>query len=272
MNQASTLVYAVSRVDGVLVNIPTPLDIEPGLLRRGRGEMNELAFITSNETSNLYLNGRLLLNVAASERLNRIGGTSICMNLFDDESEEYQIQIASLRSSFTAQGREGTFNSNTSGPEVYGCALSEGDDSILGGNVLDVWSLIDVVVPDVPEWSLGYLFHRVRDSWSVLSIRAGGRFGNLAVLWPRVNGEWEDETVARIPEGVLNLSPGDRNSLEFESSPHGTYLRVNGIEVLYLAPDQLPRRRGWMQLCTGMVASEPEEYTIPFSNLWAWTQ
>ena len=240
-------------------------------LRAGAGQKNELVFRTSSDGTILRLNDKIVLEVPGTN-LRRIRGWSqVCVGFHFDEATAYSIDYSDLRTRFTREGVSGSLKTAAMDDDLIGCANFSFENSLFSDDAIDSWVLLDFGVPRASKWSLGFQYHAVNEgsSRAVVIITDGG---DVTVHTSGLTGDFSHRTLGFIRVGLLKIGPGNPNILEFETTMDGSWLRLNGEKVLDVPVTEQFRRRGISRLCVRWVADETSPYTVPYSNLWAWTQ
>ena len=251
------------RSRGVYEHGPITTRIPTGVLKQRAGQVNELAFRTSSGGTYLRLNDVVVINVPAAELHRLRGWSTVCVGLNADETQRYSIKYTNLRTRFF---REGVSGSLTHRDDQF-CPSRLSNPAFLASNATNVWAILDFVVPDVDEWTLGFVYHDDAASSSNTYVqrlidRNYATHRLIAEFWPEF---------AAIESNFPRLVPGEVYTIEFETSDGGTTLRLDGDPVLVVAGSELIRRRGSASLCVGFSWFD-DPYTLRYSNLWAWTQ
>ena len=152
-----------------------------------------------------------------------------------------------------------------------GCANSRYETSVISHSTVDSAAFLRFQVPDVGEWSLGFLYHDPRgggETSAVTFIYGYGPRDVRARHWVRDGGEFlHDPPTKEIPRGTLKTGPGEMNELVFRTTSSGSFLRLNDEIVIEVPTSQLVRRVGTSRVCVGFHSNEDEPYSIQFEDL-----
>ena len=150
-----------------------------------------------------------------------------------------------------------------------GCASSRYDPTIISDDTIDSAAFLRFEVPNVREWSIGFLYHENdEDSFSSTLIWSDGPNDVFARHWTRRNGVKVDDLPSeRIGRNVLKTGSGQWNELSFRTTSSGSFLRLNDESAIEVPATQLSRRFGWSQLCVGFHSSENDPYSIRYRDL-----
>ena len=152
-----------------------------------------------------------------------------------------------------------------------GCANSRYETSVISHSTVDSAAFLRFQVPDVGEWSLGFLYHDPRgggETSAVTFIYGYGPRDVRARHWVRDGGEFlHDPPTKEIPRGTLKTGPGEMNELVFRTTSSGSFLRLNDEIVIEVPTSQLVRRVGTSRLCVGFHSEEVEPYSIRYEDL-----
>ena len=154
--------------------------------------------------------------------------------------------------------------------DSIGCSQNSHDATVISGDTIDSAAFLRFEVPDVREWSIGFLYHdpAERSTDSATLIWSDGPGDVYARHWTRQSGEEVHEPSSeRIGRNVLKTGSGQWNELSFRTTSRGTFLRLNDASAIEVPATQLSRRIGWSQLCVGFHSSENDPYSIRYRDL-----
>lgn len=257
-----------TRQKGVTVHDPPNERIDPGVIRSGRGQFNELSFRTTSRGSSVRLNDETVLEVPASQLSRSSGRSRLCVGFHSNEDEPYSIRYRDLRTRFKREGVSGSLTHDGVDDGKVGCPKYRSEGAYIERYAADSWFVLDFTVPYVEKWSFGIIHHfgvDRRNSRTYISSNGSLRYAHHTTY---DNGEFSDGPEQYIP--VHQLTPGATVRLEFETTNLGNSLYLDGSKILSVSSLDLTRRNGSASLCTGLIIGETEPYTIYFSNFWAW--
>ena len=252
--------------NGEDVHDPPSKRVHRRLLNTGPGEVNELAFRTSPNGSFLRLNDEIVIEVPVVQLVRRNGWSKVCVGFHSDEDEQYSVRYQDLRTRFVREGAYGTLTHNGLEIDAITCPTI-GENAYIARSVTDSWAIFDFTVPAVDKWSIGLVYHGISGYNSRTMIQRNGQ-ARYADHSTYIDGEFTDG-----PDKYLGASKFKRgwNTLEFETTAYGSWLRLNGEKVLDVHGSDLTRRVGSTKLCIELYVNEADIYTIEYSNLWAWS-
>lgn len=165
-------------------------------------------------------------------------------------------------------GPSGTLVHNPDDGKI-GCSRNRYSASVISDDAIDSAGFVRFEVPSAQKWSIGFIYHAVvGDSDSVTIIWNDGTNGIYARHWVRRDGvNVYEPPSARIPGNVIKSGFGQWNELSFRTSAGGSYLRLNGENVIEVPASQLIRRYGRSQLCVGFHSHEDSPYSIRYRDL-----
>ena len=268
---ASNYIFARhwTRQKGVAVHEPPNEWIDPGILRSGGGQFNELSFRTTSRGSSVRLNDETVLEVPASQ-LNRSSGRSrLCVGFHSEEDEPYSIRYRDLRTRFAREGVSGSLTHDGVDDGKVECPTYRSADAYIERYATDSWFVLDFIVPHVERWSFGIIYHGVEGRSSISYISSNG-FSHYSHHASYGDGEFSDRLSQFIASN--RLSAGEKVRLEFETTSLGSSMYLNGSMILDVPVGNLTRRIGSTRLCTGLVNTESDRYSIRFTDLWAWAE
>ena len=238
-----------------------------GTLKTGRGELNELVFRTSSSGSFLRLNNEIVIEVPTSQLVRKYGWSTLCVGFHSEEDEPYSIRYKDLRTRFAKEGVSGSLTHNGLEEDSITCP-ARSENAYIARSAIDSWVILDFTVPSVEEWSIGLVYHWRSGSNSRAQIVRNGRTGYTRHSTV-ADGVFDDTPDRHLSASKFNRG---RNTLEFETTVNGSWLRLNGEKVLDVPALLLTRRVGSAELCIELIVDENEIYTIEYSDLWAWTE
>ena len=153
-----------------------------------------------------------------------------------------------------------------------GCSRNRNSATVISDATIDSAAFVRFEVPDVREWSIGFVYHDPLDtdgdSDTVTYIWSNGPNSVYAGHWVRSNGEYVHQPPSeRIQSHNLKTWRGGWNELSFRTSSDGSFLRLNDETVIEVPASQLIRRFGWSQLCIGFIIGEDDPYSIRYQDL-----
>lgn len=256
------------RDNGQFIHEKLNLRIDAPPLRVG---LNELSFRTSSLGSFLRLNDHTVIEVPAWQLVRRNGSSELCVGFHSEEDELYTIKYSDLRTRFVREGVSGSLVQRGSVEVGLECPTNALDLAHFADFAEDAWVVFDMIIPDVERWSLGFVYNddTSRNSRTLIS----GSDWYIATHHNYDDGRWVDSVSSSVPEHLIKKGggAGDRIRLEFETTSRGSSLFLNGENVLSVAGSQITRLPSSIKLCTHIYSHEPDGYTIPFFDLWAWT-
>lgn len=253
------------RRNGEDVHDPPTQSIPRGTLKTGRGELNELVFRTSSNGSFLRLNDEIVIEVPASQLIRRIGWSLLCIGFHSEEDERYSIRYEDLRTRFVREGASGSLTHNGLKPDEITCPAS-GENAYISRSVTDSWVILDFTIPAVQKWSIGIVHHGISGFNSRTTIHRNGS-SRYAEHTTYRDGDFSDGPSEYL---VPSKFKSGQNTIEFETTADGNWLRLNGEKVLDVHRTDLTRRGGTTRLCIELYVNEEAIYTIEYSDLWAW--
>ena len=266
---ASNYIFARhwTRQKGVAVHEPPNEWIDPGILRSGRGQFNELSFRTTSRGSSLRLNDEFVLEVPASQLSRSSGRSRLCVGFHSEEDEPYSIRYRDLRTRFARAGVSGSLTHDGVDDGKVECPTYRSADAYIERYATDSWFVLDFIVPHVERWSFGIIYHGVEGRSSISYISSNG-FSHYSHHVSYGDGEFSDRLSQFIASN--RLTAGEKVRLEFETTSLGSSMYLNGSMILDVPVGNLTRRIGSTRLCTGFVNTESDRYSIRFTDLWAW--
>jgi len=165
-------------------------------------------------------------------------------------------------------GTSGELTSDPSDGSI-GCSTNRNSSTVISTDTTDSAAFVRFQVPDVRQWSIGFVYH---DPVNIYGVSSTATF-----IW----SESPDNVYARhwaIRDGVsIHDAPSERisgsalrtgwNELSFRTSSDGSFLRLNDHTAIEVPASQLIRRNGWSSLCVGFHSIEDEAYSIQYSDL-----
>ena len=151
-----------------------------------------------------------------------------------------------------------------------GCSQNRYDATVITDQSTDSAAFLRFEVPNVRQWSIGFLYHDSDSSGSdsATIIWSEGPDDVFARHWSREGGEnIHDPPSERIGRNILRYGRGQWNELSFRTTSSGTYLRLNDEPAITIPSSQLIRREGWSSLCVGFHSGEDDPYSIRYSDL-----
>ena len=149
-------------------------------------------------------------------------------------------------------------------PSVAGKLLSEG--------ALDISAIVDFRVPDVSNWSIGFmLYDEGADGLTMTYVyRSGNSYGANHFVWTDLKIT-DSQYIRFSRRGELRTRPGQQNRLGFVTDGLEATFTLNGEGLESLLGVPLTHRVGYSKVCVGMEIDEDEDYSIEYSNLWVVT-
>ena len=164
-------------------------------------------------------------------------------------------------------GISGTLAGNPNDGRI-GCVLNRNDPTIISVDALDSAAFVRFEVPEVQQWSIGFLYHIGSGATSATYIWSRNANEIYAQHWARRNGEYiPDAPSERVQGSILRTGKGQWNELAFRTSLDGSFLRLNDETVIEVPESHLIRHRGLSQLCAEFNTTEDEPYSIRYSDL-----
>ncbi len=168
-------------------------------------------------------------------------------------------------------GISGTLMHDPSGGFI-GCSNNRYSSTVISDGTIDSAAFARFLVPDVREWSIGFVYHDPLDtdgaSDTVTYIASYGPNSVYAGHWVRSNGEYVHQPPSeRIQPSILRTSRGGWNELSFRTTSDGSFLRLNDETVIEVPASQLIRRFGWSELCIGFLIAEGNPYSVRYKDL-----
>ena len=212
-------------------------------------------------------------------------GFAIAMRTVEEELDYLEVGATVMASPTTTPTRVPTRvptavpSTETSGVLVHdpgdgyiGCSSDRNSATVISDDTTDSAAFVRFEVPDVRDWSIGFVYHDPLDSngdsESATFIWSEGNDDVFARHWARENGEYvHDPPSERIRRSVIRTGLGKTNELAFRTSSDGSFLRLNDETVIEVPASQLIRRSGWSELCVGFFMEEEEPYSIQYSDL-----
>ena len=140
------------------------------------------------------------------------------------------------------------------------CSRNRNSATVISRDAIDSAAFLRFEVPNVTNWSVGFLYHNAgtRGSYSITFIGSIGGHEVFAHHWAINNGEIVHNLDGeRIPRSVLRSGP---NELSFRSTSNGSFLRLNDETVIEVPVSHMIRRFGRSQLCIGILPGEKDRY------------
>ena len=258
-----------TRLNGVKVDDLPSERINRNVLRSGRGQFNELSFVTSARGSVLRLNDEEVISVPASQLTRRVGWNQLCVGFHSSEDEPYSIRYRDLRTRFTREGGSGSLSHSLPDDGKVECPDFTTESAYISRYATDSWFVLDFTVPNVERWSFGVIYHGIEGWNSRTYINRNGN-SHSARHSTYENREFKDGPLVYLSSGLLTAGATVR--LEFETTSLGSKMYLDGSKILDIPGPDLTRRPGSVRLCAGLISGETDPYTIHFSNLWAWAE
>ena len=258
-----------TRLNGVKVDDLPSERINRNVLRSGRGQFNELSFVTSARGSVLRLNDEEVISVPASQLTRRVGWNQLCVGFHSSEDQRYAIRYRDLRTRFTREGGSGSLSHSLPDDGKVECPDFTTESAYISRYATDSWFVLDFTVPNVERWSFGAIYHGIEGWNSRTYINRNGN-SHSARHSTYENREFKDGPLEYLSSGLLTAGATVR--LEFETTSLGSKIYLDGSKILDVPGPDLTRRPGSVRLCAGLISGETDPYTMHFSNLWAWAE
>ena len=250
--------------------MPTATEsISRNLIRSGPGGSNVLVFRTSEFGAFVRLNDSVVLDIPASDLARQNGFAEMCVGFHTAEVEPYTLRYGNLRDEWSRKNASGSVFHDGEAAEFVGC-----NQLVLSDRTNHAWTLFDFVAPDVFNWSIGIFYHENIRRGAVTSTAFGmrgleGFYSHRNILRGETRGE---STYENFDSSMFDLDPYATNTVEFEVSATGFWLRLNGARLIELPADALTPYPGRIEICTGHFVDETDRYQVRYSNLWAWVE
>lgn len=258
-----------TRRNGVKVDDLPSERINRNVLRTGRGQFNELSFVTSSRGSFLRLNDVEVISVAASQLTRRFGWSQLCVGFHSSEDAPYSIRYRDLRTRFAREGVSGSLSHTIPDDGKVECPAYTTENAYIERYATDSWFVLDFTVPNVEKWSFGVIYHGIEgwNSRTYVSRNGDSRYARHSTY---ENGEFAEGPRESISSSLL--AAGTTVRLEFETTSLGSKMFIDGSKILDVPGRDLTRRNGSTRLCAGLISGETAPYTIRFSDFWAWAE
>ena len=151
------------------------------------------------------------------------------------------------------------------------CSTKRGAQSVISDSTIDSAAFLRFAVPDVNEWSVGFVYHQTANGdelSAVTFIYGDGPWDVRARHWVR-DGKKQHHAPPSEPirRGTLKTGPGELNELVFRTSSNGSFLRLNDEIAIEVPASQLVRESGLSRVCVGFRGEETERYLIRYEDL-----
>ena len=204
-------------------------------------------------------------------------GFAIAMRTVEEELDYLEVRETVMASPMPSPTRVPTMaptvspSTGTSGELVsdpddgkIDCSRNIYSATVISDDTIDSAAFVRFDVPDVKQWSIGFLYHN-DDSESATYIWARGPDDIFVRHFARSDGEFiHNHPSERIRSSVINQ---EINELAFRTSSDGSFLRLNDETVIEVPASQLIRRNGSSKLCVGFRSAEDETYSIDYTDL-----
>ena len=128
-------------------------------------------------------------------------------------------------------------------------------------------------VPFASAWSIGMLYHDVgADTDAATYVHRWGAEGFRVGHRTRVEGKTVYTASLSDLPAPFEDAVGATNTVSIRTDRDGTELAFNGSSVLRVPISELRPRAGKMQVCVGLLADEPQDYTIDYVVKRAWSE
>lgn len=240
------------RSRGQYVNQLPDEPIASKTFRTRPGALNELAFRTSSKGTYVRLNDDFVFDIPAEYLIREPGTSRICVGLRGStiETESYSIRYADISMPFEHEAVSRVFmkSGTTSRTAICSTDGPENDNLTLG--TINSWAIMDFITPDVQNWSIGI---------------NGMKFGKVDNI--RVAGTGNQ----LLPTSILRTGRNFRVVLEFGASVAGSWLRLNGRELIWVDRTDSQRSFGATRVCINVAGSnENRAYSVRFTDIWVW--
>ena len=151
-----------------------------------------------------------------------------------------------------------------------GCSNNRYSATVISDATIDSAAYLRFEVPNVRQWSVGFLYHNTetKGSASAIYIYSKGPNDIFARHISRSDGiEVHNPPSERVTRPVLRTGRGQWNELAFRTSSDGSFLRLNDETVIEVPASQLIRRYGRSALCVGFHFTEDVQYSVRYSDL-----
>ena len=140
---------------------------------------------------------------------------------------------------------------------------------LLSDGALEISAIVDFRVPDVSNWSIGFMLHdKSADGLTMTYVyRSGNSYGASHRVW-KGSEIAKSQYIRFSRSGELRTRPGHQNRLGFVTDGLEATFTLNGDGLESLLGIPLTHRVDSSKVCVGLNIDEDEDYSIEYSNLW----
>ena len=157
-----------------------------------------------------------------------------------------------------------------------GCPVNENEPAFLSSSSIAGKVTFSFEVPSALSWSIGLEYHVIPDEERTFSgtllhrpLDSPVEALHFTLVGGRFVGDVEQVVVSSHD---FDQSTGALNAMTVTTDDLGTRLEVNGAQVLAIPLTDLSPVYGWMRVCVGILNAEPQNYSIDYIDLRAWTE
>ena len=215
--------------------------------------------------------GRTMFEYAASEGYEReivdlFASTMLIPSLITTATPDPQQQDE------LTPGDSGTLYSYA-GDGLIGCLARTNHPAFIADDATFGGIEFSFEVPFASAWSIGMLYHDVgADTDTATYVHRWGSEGFRVGHRTRVEGKTVYTLSLSDLPAPFEDAVGATNTVSIRTDRDGTVLEFNGSSVLRVPASKLRPRAGRMQICVGLLADEPQDYSIDYVRRRAWTE